>query len=179
MKTNIIYTGDCLKVLSKEIDRESVDLIFAEPPYNLSGNALKWKRNKTGGEWYMVNENWDKMSEKEYIDFARKWIKACKKVLKKNGAIYISCSYHNVGEVLIALKELKFKINNVITWQKSNPMPNMTKRVFTHSTEFVIWAVKGKKWIFNYNELKKINPEKQKSGDLKQMRDVWTMPLVQ
>jgi len=179
MKTNYIYTGDCLKVLGKEIDKDSIDLIFADPPYNLSGNGLKWKGNKTGGDWYMVNEEWDKMTEKEYMDFTKKWVKACQNVLKNNGSIYISCTYHNIGEVMIALKDLGFKINNVITWQKSNPMPNMTKRVFTHSTEFVVWAVKGKKWVFNYNELKIINPEKQKSGDLKQMRDVWSMPLVQ
>jgi site-specific DNA-methyltransferase (adenine-specific)/modification methylase len=179
MKSNIIYTGDCLKVIPREIDKDSVDLIFADPPYNLSGNGLKWIGNKTGGDWQMVNENWDKMSQKEYLDFTEKWIGACKKALKNNGSIYVSCTYHNIGEVIIALKDLEFKINNVITWQKSNPMPNMTRRVFTHSTEFVVWAVKGKKWVFNYHELKNINPEKQLSGDLKQMRDVWTMPLVQ
>lgn len=179
MKKNSIYTGDCLKVLHKEIDKDSIDLIFADPPYNLSGNGLKWKGNKTGGDWYMVNEDWDKMTVPEYMNFTKKWVKACHKVLKKNGSIYISCTYHNIAEVMIALKYTGFKVNNVITWQKSNPMPNMTKRVFTHSTEFVVWAVKGKKWIFNYEELKRINPERQKSGDLKQMRDVWTMPLVQ
>jgi site-specific DNA-methyltransferase (adenine-specific)/modification methylase len=80
---------------------------------------------------------------------------------------------------MIVLKRLDFKINNVITWQKTNAMPNMTKRVFTHSTEFIIWAVKGKKWTFNYEELKRINPETQKDGSLKQMRDVWSLPLVQ
>jgi site-specific DNA-methyltransferase (adenine-specific)/modification methylase len=80
---------------------------------------------------------------------------------------------------MTVLKQLNFKINNVIVWQKSNAMPNMTKRVFTHSTEFIVWAVKGKNWIFNYEKLKKINPERQKNGALKQMRDVWEMPLVQ
>jgi len=179
METNIIYTGDCIKILEKFIEKESVGLIFADPPYNLSGNGLEWKGNKTGGDWHMVNEEWDKMTEKEYLSFTKKWIKACQKVLKNNGSIYISCTYHNIGEIIIALKELGLKINNVITWQKTNPMPNMTRRVFTHATEFIIWAVKGKGWIFNYEELKRINPEKQKSGELKQMRDVWSMPLVQ
>lgn len=179
MKLNCIYNGDCVKILNKIIDKESIDLIFADPPYNLSGNNLKWKGNKTGGDWYMINEDWDKMSDFEYMDFTRKWIGGCKKVLKENGSIYISCTYHNIAEIIMVLKQLRFKINNVITWQKTNAMPNMTKRVFTHSTEFVVWAVKGKKWIFNYIELKKINPEKQKDGALKQMRDVWTLPLVQ
>jgi site-specific DNA-methyltransferase (adenine-specific)/modification methylase len=172
MKKNLIYTGDCVKVLNNKIEENSIGLIFADPPYNLSGNGLKWKGNATGGDWYMVNEEWDKMTAPEYLQFTKKWIKACQRVLKDNGSIYISCTYHNLSEVMIVLKQLDFKINNVIVWHKTNAMPNMTKRVFTHSTEFIVWAIKGKKWIFNYTELKKINPEKQ-------MRDVWTMPLVQ
>ena len=179
MKKNLIYSGDCIDILNNEIDKKSVDLIFADPPYNLSGNGLKWKGNKTGGDWYMVNEEWDKMTAPEYLQFTRKWIGDCYEVLKGHGSIYISCTYHNIAEVMIVLKQLDFKIHNVITWQKTNAMPNMTRRVFTHSTEFIVWAVKGKKWIFNYEELKKINPEKQKDGALKQMRDVWALPLVQ
>lgn len=179
MKKNSIYNGDCVDILKNEIDKKSIDLIFADPPYNLSGNGLKWKGNKTGGDWYMVNEEWDKMTAPEYLQFTRKWIGACHEVLKDHGSIYISCTYHNIAEVMIVLKQLDFKIHNVITWQKTNAMPNMTRRVFTHSTEFIIWAVKGKKWIFNYEDLKKMNPEKQKDGTLKQMRDVWALPLVQ
>ncbi len=147
--------------------------------YKLSGNGLSWKGNKTGGDWYMVNEEWDRMSAPEYFKFTRKWIGASFQVLKEGGSIYISCTYHNIAEVIMVLKQLNFKINNIITSQKTNAMPNMTRRVFTHSTEFVIWAVKGKNWIFNYNDLRKLNPEKQKDGSLKQMRDVWQLPLVQ
>lgn len=179
MKINSIYHGDCAEILNNKIDKKSVSLIFADPPYNLSGNGLEWKGNKTGGDWYMVNEEWDKMAPPEYLKFTRKWIGACGRVLKDNGSIYISCTYHNIAEIMIVLKQFKFKINNVITWQKTNAMPNMTKRLFTHSTEFIIWAVKGKKWVFNYKELKAINKDKQKDGSLKQMRDVWAMPLVQ
>ena len=93
----------------------------------------------------MINEEWDKMTAPEYMQFTRKWIGACHNVLKDNGSIYISCTYHNLGEVMIVLRQFDFKINNVIVWQKTNAMPNMTKRVFTHSTEFVVWAVKSKK----------------------------------
>jgi site-specific DNA-methyltransferase (adenine-specific)/modification methylase len=175
----VLYYGDCIKVLREKIDKGSVDLIYADPPYNLSGRGLKWEGNKTGGNWYMINENWDKMSNSEYEKFTFNWIEACKNVLKPNGAIYISCSYHNLGECIIGLKKLGFKINNVITWYKTNAMPNMTKRVFTHSTEFIIWAVKGKNWIFNYEILKQINPELTKDGKPKQMRDLWKIPLVQ
>lgn len=179
MKTNIIYNGDCVKTLNEKVDEKSVDLIFADPPYNLSGNGLHWKGNKTGGDWYMVNEEWDKMSAPEYLQFTRKWLGACDRVLKDKGAIYVACSYHNIAEVMIVLKQLDYKINNVVTWYKTNAMPNMTKRVFTHSTEFVVWAVKGSGWTFNYEEIKRINPDKQKDGSLKQMRDFWELPLVQ
>jgi len=179
MKKNIIYNGDCVEVLNTKVDEASVDLIFADPPYNLSGNGLKWKGNQTGGDWYMVNENWDKMSAPEYMRFTQKWIGASNRALKDNGSIYIACSYHNIGEVMIVLKQLDFKINNIITWYKTNAMPNMTRRTFTHATEFVIWVTKGSGWNFNYEEMKKINPEKQKDGSDKQMRDLWEMPLVQ
>jgi len=179
MKINNFYRGDCIDVLSGQIDERSVNLIFADPPYNLSGTGLKWEGNKTGGDWYMVNESWDKMSDSDYITFTKQWISACHRVLTDNGSVYISCTYHNIAEIIMALKGMGFRINNVITWQKSNAMPNMTKRVFTHSTEFVVWAVKGKKWIFNYNEIKEINPDRQKDGSIKQMRDVWSLPLVQ
>lgn len=179
MKTNIIYKGDCIETMKKEMKERSVDLIFADPPYNLSGNGLSWKGNKTGGDWYMVNEEWDRMSAPEYLQFTRKWIGGAYRVLREGGSIYISCTYHNIAEVMMVLKQLDFKINNIITWQKTNAMPNMTRRVFTHSTEFVVWAVKGKKWVFNYEDLKKMNPDKQKDGSLKQMRDVWQLPLVQ
>jgi len=179
MKINHIYKGDCIEILNKEIDKNTVQLIFADPPYNLSGNGLKWENNQTGGDWYMVNEDWDKIPEKKYLEFTHSWIKACKQVLKSNGSIYISCSYHNLGEVITALKALGFKINNIVVWRKTNAMPNMTRRVFTHSTEFVVWAVKGKNWIFNYDKVKQINPKKKQNGESKQMRDVWDMPLVQ
>jgi site-specific DNA-methyltransferase (adenine-specific) len=179
MKKNIIYNGDCIKILDKKIESESIDLIFADPPYNLSKNGLKWKGKKEGGDWYMVNENWDKMTPSEYMQFTMKWIESCYNVLKTSGSIYIACSYHNISEVMIVLKRLNFKINNIITWYKTNAMPNMTKRVFTHATEFVVWAVKGKGWTFNYEKIKEINPEKQKNGRLKQMRDMWKIPLVQ
>ncbi|SMN01999.1 Modification methylase [uncultured Candidatus Thioglobus sp.] len=179
MDKNIIYNGNCIKILNTKVDESSIDLIFADPPYNLSGNGLKWKGNKTGGDWYMVNEYWDKMTTSEYMRFTQEWISACRTTLKETSSIYIACSYHNIGEVMIVLKQLKFKINNVITWYKTNAMPNMTRRVFTHTTEFVIWAVKEKGWTFNYEKIKEINPEKQENGSDKQMRDLWKLPLVQ
>lgn len=176
---NTLFHGDCIEILSKKIQLDSIDLVFADPPYNLSGNGLKWKGNKTGGDWFMVDETWDKMTTSEYIDFTKKWIFGCDRVLKNNGSIYIACSFHNIAEVMIVLKHMNYKVNNIITWYKTNSMPNMTRRVFTHSTEFIIWAVKGSGWIFNYETLKEINPKKKKDGSNKQMRDLWELPLVQ
>lgn len=179
MKVNTLYRGNCIELLQSEIEAVSVALVFADPPYNLSGNELKWEGNQTGGDWYMMNEPWDKMTDADYFQFTKDWIGGCKRVLKENGSIYISCTYHNIAEIMIVLKQANFRINNVITWHKTNAMPNMTKRVFTHSSEFIVWAVKGKNWIFHYEELKQLNPERQKDGSPKQMRDVWSFPLVQ
>jgi len=181
MQLNTIYNQDCLEVLkdSSKIKSNSIQLIFADPPYNLSGNGLKSKNSKTGGDFNMVNEDWDKMGFDEYIKFTNSWIEACKNILKPNGSIFIACSYHNIGECTMGLKNSGFEIKNIITWYKTNAMPNLTRRVLTHSTEFIIWAVKGKGWVFNYEVLKELNPQKQKDGSNKQMRDVWQIPLCQ
>ena len=96
MKKNLIYSGDCIDILNNEIDKKSVDLIFADPPYNLSGNGLKWKGNKTGGDWYMVNEEWDKMTAPEYLQFTRKWIGACQEARKKKWSTFIFFSFHKI-----------------------------------------------------------------------------------
>ena len=112
MELNKIYLGDCIEVLNNKIKQKSVDLIFADPPYNLSGNGLKWKGNKTGGDWYMVNETWDKMSATEYVKFTEQWMGACDPVLKDGGAFYVCCTYHNIAEVMIVFKRLNYKINN-------------------------------------------------------------------
>ncbi|MDD5433624.1 MAG: site-specific DNA-methyltransferase [Candidatus Pacebacteria bacterium] len=179
MKINTIHKGNCVEVMEKEIPNGSIDLIFADPPYNLSGNGLKWVGNKTGGDWFMVNEKWDKMTETEYLKFTKDWLNACKKVLKLNGSIYVSCTYHNIGELITVLKLLEFTPRNIITWHKNNAMPSMTRRSFTHSCEYVLFFSKGKKWTFNYSDIKKMNPDKAKDGSEKQMRDLWIMPVVQ
>ena len=178
-KTNIFHIGNCIEIIRRELITESIDLIFADPPYNLSGNGLEWIDNQTGGPWHMMNEVWDKMSSTEYEEFTFHWISECERVLRESGSIYVACSYHNIGEVMIVLKRLGFRINNIITWHKTNAMPNMTRRTFTHCTEFVVWATKGKGWIFNYSKIKLINPDRQRNGSPKQMRDLWQMPLVQ
>lgn len=178
LKMNTIYLGDCLELLG-QLRSGTVDMIFADPPYNLSGKQLKLKGNKTGGDWSKVNEKWDVYSIDDYQKFSDDWVAASFRALKDGGAIYVCCSQHNIEAVLHSLRVNSFKVNNIIVWEKSNPMPNTTKRLLTHSVEFVVWAVKGKGWTFNAGELRDVNPDRQKDGSPRMMRDVWIFPVVQ
>lgn len=178
LKLNHIYKGDCVALI-KKLKPESIDMVFADPPYNLSGKSFALKGNMTGGDWTKVNEKWDVYSGEDYQQFSDDWISASVESLKKSGSIYICCSQHNIEAVLQSLRKAKCKVNNIIVWQKPNPMPNVTKRLFTHSVEFIVWAIKGKGWTFNASELRAINPDKQRDGSDKMMRDVWVFPVVQ
>jgi len=179
MKPNSIIQGECIQIMSSKFDKGSIDLIFADPPYNLSGKPLKLKGNKTGGDWEKVNEAWDQFDGDAYSAFSLAWISAAAEILKNSGSMFVCCTHHNLEDVLRGVRLSGLQINNIITWQKSNPMPNTTKRLLTHSTEFIIWAVKGKGWTFNANALRDINPDRQQDGSPRMMRDVWTLPVVQ
>lgn len=171
-----IILGDTFKVLTK-MKSESVDMIFADPPYFLSNDGITCK----GGKMVSVNKgSWDKLesSRGKNIDekhkFNRKWIKLCKRVLKPNGSIWISGTLHNIYSIGMALEQEGFKIINNITWQKTNPPPNLACRCFTHSTETILWAQKDEKksrHFFNYKLMKEQNGGKQ-------MKDVWTGSLT-
>lgn len=179
MKINHIYQGDCIQIMQERLEDCGIDLIYADPPYNLSGKSLTLLNNKTGGPFYKMNEEWDTWDYNEYVNFSKKWIEESLRVLKPNGSLFVSCTFHNIGEIIVISKKIGFKLNNILTWYKTNAMPNITKRTFTHSTEFVCWFVKGKKWKFNYEELKNLNLHRTKDGKLKQMRDFIELPLVQ
>ena len=169
---NEILEGDCRKVI-RELPAESINLVVTDPPYNASSKGINLKNNKTGGAFFKVNEEWDKFGDyKNYLKFTREWLKEADRVLVNNGAIIVCGSLHGIAEVIIILKEMGYKFINFITWQKTNPMPNITKRMLTHSTEFIVWFVKGKGWTFNYEDMKKYNEGKQ-------LRDVWTFPICQ
>lgn len=170
-----LIQGDSFKTLTK-IEPESVDMIFADPPYFLSNNGITCK----SGKMVSVNKgSWDKLSEsgtsiEEKHKFNRKWIKLCKKALKINGTIWISGTLHNIYSIGMALEQEGFKIINNITWQKTNPPPNLGCRCFTHSTETILWAKKNEKksrHFFDYERMKEINGGKQ-------MKDVWTGSLT-
>ncbi len=173
-----ILKKDCVAGM-KKLASGSAALVFADPPYNLSGSSMVNKKSLTGGAFHKVNEAWDTMSESDYAIFSDSWISESHRVLNDSGAIYVCASHHNLGQVLMSLSKIGFLVKNILTWEKPNAMPNMTRRTFTHSTEFIVWAVKGKGWTFNYEALKVLNPETQLDGSPKMMRDVWRLPVVQ
>src|SRR6056297_49043 len=151
-----LFKGDSIKLL-KRIKDNSIDVIFADPPYFLSNGGISC----SSGEMVPVDKgDWDKVdSLKEMHKFNKSWLKECKKVLKDDGTIWISGTFHNIYSIGLLIQELEYRVLNNITWFKSNAPPNLGCRMFTHSTEQVIWASKHKKskHFFNYKFMKEIN----------------------
>lgn len=164
-----LLNGDCFQLL-REFDFK-FNCIFTDPPYFLSNGGISVQ----SGKIVNVNKgNWDKgKSLQEMMDFNFEWLKLCKEKLKDNGTIWISGTYHNIFSIENCLRELGYKILNIITWVKTNPPPNISCRYFTYSTEFIIWARKSEKkpHYFNYDLMKQINNNKQ-------MTDVWHLPAI-
>lgn len=165
-----IVVGDCVKTMNA-LPECSVDLIFADPPYNMQlGGDLSRPDNS---EVDAVTDHWDQFeSAKLYKDFTHEWMVAARRLLKPNGAIWVIGSYHNIFYVGSTLQDLGFWIQNDVTWVKSNPMPNFKGTRFTNSTETLIWAGKSEKskCTFNYQSMKTCNDDKQ-------MRSDWHIPI--
>lgn len=166
-----LIEGDSFKIL-RQIEPRSIDMIFADPPYFLSGDGVTCH----AGQMVSVKKaDWDEqININEKLQFNRKWIRLCKEVLKDDGSIWISGTMHNIYSIGVALELEGFKILNNITWKKLNPPPNITCRAFTHSTETILWAKKNNKKSkhrFNYQLMKEINNGKQ-------MKDVWEFSLT-
>lgn len=167
----LLLHDDTFHAVSK-IRPESIDMIFADPPYFLSNGGITCH----AGHMVSVDKgSWDKIGNIDEIhEFNRRWICACRKVLTLNGTIWISGTLHNIYSVGMALVQENFKILNNITWQKTNPPPNLSCRYFTHSTETILWAQKNDKkakHYFDYALMKELNNGKQ-------MKDVWTGSLT-
>ena len=164
-----IIKGDCVETLSKF--KFDFDMIFADPPYFLSGGGISYQ----SGKIVCVDKGeWDKPTTPEEMDaFNLRWLAACREHMKDNATIWISGTHHNIFSVQQQLLKLGFKILNVITWAKTNPPPNISCRYFTYSTEFIIWARKSPKvaHYFNYDLMKELNGHKQ-------MTDVWQLPAI-
>jgi modification methylase len=168
---DVILEGDCLEQLKGLPDR-SVDLVFADPPYNLQlgGDLLRPDNSKVDA----VDDDWDRFESFEAYDaFTRAWLKECRRVLKDDGALWVIGSYHNIFRVGAALQDLGFWLLNDIVWRKANPMPNFKGTRFTNAHETLIWAAKSRgarRYTFNYDAMKMANDELQ-------MRSDWTLPL--
>jgi modification methylase len=166
-----ILKGDCVTELEK-LPAASVDLIFADPPYNLQLEGRLTRPDQS--EVDAVTDDWDKFASfSAYDDFTRAWLLACRRVLKPNGTLWVIGSYHNIFRVGVALQDLGFWILNDIVWRKTNPMPNFRGRRFANAHETMIWASRdqnAKGYTFNYDALKAANDDLQ-------MRSDWLFPL--
>jgi len=163
-----IYQGDSLELLPA-LPAESVDLIFADPPYFLSNDGITCH----AGRMVSVNKgDWDRsQGPAANHEFNRTWLAACQRLLKPNGALWVSGTAHVIHSVGFAMQQLGMKLLNDITWVKPNPPPNLSCRYFTHATETLIWAAKTRKsrHTFNYQLMKEINRGRQ-------MKSVWEIP---
>jgi modification methylase len=166
-----ILLGDCVAEMAK-IAAGSVDLVFADPPYNLQlqGDLKRPDDSRVDA----VDDDWDKFASfAAYDDFTRAWLRACRRTMKPNATLWVIGSYHNIFRVGALMQDLGFWILNDIVWRKSNPMPNFRGRRFTNAHETLIWAARepGKRnYTFNYEALKAGNDDIQ-------MRSDWLIPL--
>lgn len=171
MQIDHIYQGDCREVLSR-LQPQSVDLIFADPPYNLQLQQELRRPNMTLVD--AVDDEWDQFNDfAAYDRFTREWLTACRRVLKDTGTLWVIGSYHNIYRVGSIMQDLGFWILNDVVWIKTNPMPNFRGVRFTNAQETLLWCKKSqnqKKYTFNYHAMKLMNEEKQ-------MRSDWELPL--
>ncbi|WP_033315201.1 DNA-methyltransferase [Robiginitomaculum antarcticum] len=174
-----LFHGDMLDVLNKNVEDHSVDMIFADPPYNLSNDGFTCK----GGRMVSVNKgDWDRSAgaEADY-EFHQNWIAACHRKLRDGGTIWISGTYHSIFQCGFALQTGGWHILNDISWFKPNASPNLSCRMFTASHETLVWArtAKKHKHVFNYKAMKFGDwPEDPMKKPDKQMRSVWSLPLT-
>ena len=184
IETNHLYNIDCVEGM-KLMHDNSVDIIIADPPYNLSkGGEWKWdnsaKLSGMGGNWNKVMETWDDYSLESYFMFTHAWLSEAKRVLKPTGSMWIFGTYHNSGILNVVCQLLQIEIINEVVWYKRNAFPNLSGRRLTASHETIIWCNKGAKkreYYFDYDYSK----NGDFNGDLlkakgKQMRTVWDIP---
>ncbi len=165
-----IIQGDCLEVLS-QLPENSIDLIFADPPYNLQLQKDLWRPNMT--RVAAVDDAWDQFEDFQAYDrFTLGWLSACRRVLKESGTIWVIGTYHNIFRVGALLQDLGFWILNDIIWIKTNPMPNFRGVRFTNAHETLIWAARSRsaRNAFNHHAMKSLNDDLQ-------MRSDWLLPI--
>ncbi|RCL01909.1 MAG: modification methylase [Candidatus Tokpelaia sp. JSC188] len=168
---NCLLKGDCIAIL-KKLPAHSIDVVFADPPYNLQLKGRLCRPNHSFVD--AVNNDWDYFeSFAAYDAFTRAWLLACRRVLKPNGTFWVIGSYHNIFRIGAIMQDLGFWFLNDIIWRKTNPMPNFRGRRFQNAHETLIWASldqKCKRYTFNYEALKAANEDLQ-------MRSDWLFPI--
>lgn len=168
---NRVLHGDCLEILPA-LPPNSVDLVFADPPYNLQLRGELWRPELS--RVVGVDHEWDRFSSlTEYDDFTRKWLSECQRCLKDSGTLWVIGSYHNIFRIGAIMQELGFWILNDVIWIKHNPLPNLRGTRFCNAHETLIWAKKSdndKKYTFHYQALKAGNDDRQ-------MRSDWYFPI--
>jgi len=167
---NRILEGECVELMNA-LPEGSVDMIFADPPYNLQleGDLLRPNNSKVDG----VDNDWDRFDGfAGYDKFSRDWLAAARRALKPDGTLWVIGSYHNIYRVGSILQDLDYWMLNDVVWRKSNPMPNFRGRRFTNAHETMIWCARSKesKYRFNYEAMKALNDDLQ-------MRSDWLLPL--
>ena len=165
-----IIPGDCVEVLNS-LPAHSVDLIFADPPYNLQLKQELYRPNMTLVDG--VNETWDHFEDfASYDRFTRSWLTACQRVLKDDGTLWVIGTYHNIYRIGAMMQDLGFWFLNDVVWIKTNPMPNFRGVRFTNAHETLLWACqhKGAKYTFNHHAMRRLNEELQ-------MRSDWVLPV--
>lgn len=170
LPVNQIINGDCVDVL-RQLPDACIDLVFADPPYNLQLKRELWRPNMTAVD--AVDDSWDQFESFEaYDEFTYAWLSECQRVLKDEGSIWVIGSYHNIFRVGKIMMDLGYWILNDIVWIKTNPMPNFRGVRFTNAHETLIWAKKSEKArnYFDYHYMKKLNGGKQ-------MRSDWEIPI--
>jgi len=181
---NTVINQDCIIGMSN-LPENYVDLIIADPPYNLSkGGVWKWdnsvKLAGMGGNWNKVMQNWDSMPFEEYMQFTELWLMQAQRVLKPTGSMWIFGTYHNIGIINVICQKLGIEIINEVIWYKRNAFPNLSGRRLTASHETILWCNKGEKkreYYFNYDYAKESAfPEDGLKTPGKQMRTVWDIP---
>ena len=171
---NEIIKGECIEVL-KGIKDESVDVIFADPPYFMQSTDKALQRADGTGEFRGCDDEWDKFKDyDEYDTFCKKWLTECKRILKKDGTIWVIGSFQNIYRIGYLMQNLGFWILNDIVWSKTNPTPNMSGSRFCNAHETLLWCSKSKKskFTFNYKTMKYLNGNKQD-------KSVWSLNICQ
>jgi modification methylase len=170
LPVNEILHGDCLEVMEQFPD-SSIDLIFADPPYNLQLSQDLWRPNMTKVD--AVKDDWDQFASFEAYDaFSKAWLEQCHRLLKEDGALWVIGSYHNIFRIGKIMQDIGFWVLNDVIWVKTNPMPNFRGVRFTNAHETLIWASKSKKakYTFNHHAMKELN-------DGLQMRSDWLLQI--